>query len=114
MDWLHQGEIIGSDDGTIYPSPDGSKVAFAEFDNTNVRKLKIPLYGDPYDPYTNQYPGSFTVPYPKSGANIPMVNLYVYNAEVPGDIPLPVRPPREMDVFSDGIIYTAAKFISNG
>ena len=114
VDWLHQGSIVYSPQGTIQPSPQGSWVAFAEYDLSSTPIMTNPIYGNPFDPTTYQYPSSFDIRYPKAGSPLPVTTLYVYNADNPGSIPLPVRPPVELNSFSDGIITTASDWVSEG
>lgn len=48
-------------------SPDGSKLAFAKFDDRNVQTIKLPIYGEPGQ-LTSQYTRILDLKYPKVGA----------------------------------------------
>ena len=77
--------------------------------------MTVPIYGDPNDPVTNQYPGSYSVRYPKAGSPVPSITLFVYDVDSPGSsIPMLVSPPGELNQFTDGIIHTAVDWINEG
>lgn len=56
-------EVFGSNDAMWF-SPDGSKLAFATFDDTNVKIMSFPYYGYA-DNLTFQYSVNINIHYPK-------------------------------------------------
>ena len=50
----------------MWVSPDGNKIAFATFNDTNVDTMNFPLYGRPGDT-DFQYPIQQSIKYPKVG-----------------------------------------------
>ncbi len=55
VDWVYEEEVLASNDAH-YISPDGYKIAFAQFNDTLVKDFKYPNYGDPSDVINAQYP----------------------------------------------------------
>lgn len=60
-DWVYEEEVLGTDAATWF-SPNGKKMAFIQFDDTNVREAVYDLYGDSD---TDQYPKEVHLRYPK-------------------------------------------------
>lgn len=56
-------EVFGSN-AAMFFSPDGTKLAYVTFDDTNTRKFDFPIYGIPGD-IQDQYPTTVTLAYPK-------------------------------------------------
>ncbi|XP_030761347.1 venom dipeptidyl peptidase 4 [Sitophilus oryzae] len=78
-DWVYEEEVLGS--GTaLWFSPDGKHLAYAKFNDTNVKDFFYFLYGTPGS-LTDQYPTVAEIKYPKVGETNPVVNVYVYNIE---------------------------------
>ena len=114
-DWLHHVANKGYyGRGTIKASPQGSWMSYLEYDLSATPLMNIPIYGDPFDPTNNQYPDSFNIRYPKSGTTLTVTTMFAYNTDNPGSIPLPVRPPVELNSFSDGIIVASSEWITEG
>ncbi|KAI5632757.1 venom dipeptidyl peptidase 4 [Phthorimaea operculella] len=63
-DWVYEEEVFGTNNA-IWFSADGSKLAFATFDDTNVRVMKVPHYGVPGS-VDWQYTVHNEIHYPKS------------------------------------------------
>lgn len=61
-DWVYEEEVLGTDAATWF-SPNGKKLAFIRFDDTNVREAVYDLYGDSATEY--QYPKEVHLKYPK-------------------------------------------------
>lgn len=62
-DWVYEEEVFGTD-GAIWISPNGEKMAFAYFDDTNVKEFTYETYGTPGS-LADQYPEYHTIRYPK-------------------------------------------------
>ena len=60
-------------DNALYWSPKGLRVAFIQFNDTQVPHFSFPLYGDSHDAYTQ--PDVFR--YPKAGFTNPTIKLFV-------------------------------------
>lgn len=60
----NQTEEVFSGKTALWLSPDGSKLAYARFDDTTVRRMLIPIYGIAGAP-DFQYPADLPVNYPK-------------------------------------------------
>jgi Dipeptidyl peptidase IV (DPP IV) N-terminal region len=56
-------EVLGSNDAMWF-SPDGSKLAFATFDDTSVKIMSFPYYGQA-DNLSFQYSVNINIHYPK-------------------------------------------------
>ena len=67
-----QPQVFASDH-TVYWSPSGSRLAFIQFNDTQVPTFTFPLYGSSRDAYTK--PDVFR--YPKAGFTNPTIKLFV-------------------------------------
>ena len=54
-DWVYEEDVLRSNNA-IHVSPNGGKIAYARFDDTNVPEFQYPVYGNPYDVTNNNYP----------------------------------------------------------
>lgn len=88
-DWVFEEEVFSSNSATWF-SPDGKKIAFIRFDDTDVRLMTLPVYGRAGDP-TYQYPQNFGVNYPKVGAKNPEVQLFYVDLSVVTDAASVIR-----------------------
>lgn len=59
----------------LWFSPDAKKLAYIRFDDTNVQRMNLPIYGNAGS-LDFQYPQSIALHYPKVGTVNPIVNLY--------------------------------------
>ncbi|XP_037344577.2 dipeptidyl peptidase 4 [Pungitius pungitius] len=75
-DWVYEEEVFASN-GAIWWSTTGKYLAFAEFNDTNVPKVEFSWYG------AEQYPETVAVPYPKAGAPLTKVRLFVVDTADP-------------------------------
>lgn len=57
-------EEIISDTNAVWFSPDGKKLAYASFNDTDVNVMSIPYYGEPGN-LDSQYPRAMNLRYPK-------------------------------------------------
>ena len=73
-DWVYEEEVL-SDTKAIYFSPDGDKLAWIEFNDTDVDVMTITHYGQPGN-LQFQYPIQTPLRYPKPGRKNPKVNVF--------------------------------------
>ncbi|XP_072941635.1 venom dipeptidyl peptidase 4 [Epargyreus clarus] len=95
-DWVYEEEVFTSNNA-IWFSNDGTRLAYATFDDTNVRIMKVPHYGVPGS-VDYQYTAHHEIRYPKSGTTNPTVRVTlrtlstgvqtVYNAPTTLDQPI--------------------------
>ncbi|XP_066155922.1 venom dipeptidyl peptidase 4-like isoform X1 [Euwallacea fornicatus] len=78
-DWVYEEEIFSSNKA-LWFSDDGSKIAFARFNDAEVEAMVVPIYGVPGSLHF-QYPRANFVKYPKAGTPNPTVSLYVYDID---------------------------------
>ena len=69
VDWVYEEEF-GFDRG-FYWSPEGSKIAYYRFDESEVPEFSMAIYG-------SLYPESYTFKYPKAGERNSTVQIMVY------------------------------------
>ena len=86
-DWNYEEEMI-STTNTIYWSPDGTQMAYASFDVSEIERLEYSVYpenlkaGSPNEIDGNsfeQYPRLNLIRYAKAGGEIAKTKLYVYD-----------------------------------
>ncbi|XP_060033796.1 dipeptidyl peptidase 4 isoform X2 [Erinaceus europaeus] len=75
-DWVYEEEIFGSY-SALWWSPNGSFLAYAQFNDTGVPLIEYSFYYNE----SLQYPKTIRVPYPKAGATNPTVKLFVVNTD---------------------------------
>lgn len=71
-DWVYEEEIFSTNSASWF-SPDGKKLAFIQFDDSNVSTIAIPHYGLPGQ---FQYPLMNEIYYPKAGSVNPTVKFF--------------------------------------
>lgn len=76
-DWVYEEEVFG-ERNAIWFSSNGDKIAYATFDDTAVRIMKIPHYGVPGSE-DHQYTEHKEIHYPKSGTRNPVVSVSIWN-----------------------------------
>uniref|UniRef100_A0A182PUL1 Venom dipeptidyl peptidase 4 n=1 Tax=Anopheles epiroticus TaxID=199890 RepID=A0A182PUL1_9DIPT len=76
-DWVYEEEVFSTNIATWF-SPDGKRLAFIRFNDTETPLMKIPIYGPPGNP-DYQYPRELTLHYPKVGTKNPEVHLFQYD-----------------------------------
>ncbi|XP_052873190.1 venom dipeptidyl peptidase 4 [Anopheles cruzii] len=76
-DWVYEEEVFSTNIATWF-SPDGRRIAFIRFNDTDTRLMKIPIYGPPGHP-DYQYPRELSLHYPKVGTKNPVVHLFQYD-----------------------------------
>uniref|UniRef100_A0A7N4PL38 Dipeptidyl peptidase 4 n=1 Tax=Sarcophilus harrisii TaxID=9305 RepID=A0A7N4PL38_SARHA len=73
-DWVYEEEVF-SDYSALWWSPDGTFLAYAQFNDTKVPIMEYSFYYDE----SFQYPKTIHLPYPKAGTENPTVKLFVIN-----------------------------------
>ena len=67
-DWVYEEEVFGQD-SVAWWSPDGRKLAFLSFDESQVRTFSFPIYNENrFEPGAAAYPTSYDMRYPKPGS----------------------------------------------
>ncbi|CAG2113801.1 unnamed protein product, partial [Medioppia subpectinata] len=74
-DWVYEEEVLGSS-SALWWAPDGSRLCFAQFDDTKVDVMSYPWYGNGIDA-TNLYTKTVKIKYPKAGRPNPTFKLFV-------------------------------------
>lgn len=74
-DWVYEEEVLGTG-SALWFSPNGDRIAFVRFNDTQVKEFSYTIYGTPGD-LKNQYPETVTIRYPKAGETNPTVSLIV-------------------------------------
>merc|ERR1711892_1085506 len=103
-DWVYEEEVLGVN-YAHYINGEGSRIAFAQFNDSLVPDFRYPHYGDPQDILHSQYPEYRVVRYPKAGEVNPTMTLFVRT--VGEDLNKPVAPPVEVSAWGE-YIYTVA------
>nr|AZO92860.1 dipeptidyl peptidase 4 [Tylonycteris pachypus] len=75
-DWVYEEEIFNTH-SALWWSPNGTFLAYAQFNDTEVPRIEYSVYLDE----SLQYPKTVHIPYPKAGAENPTVKLYVVNTD---------------------------------
>ncbi|XP_031785352.1 inactive dipeptidyl peptidase 10 isoform X2 [Nasonia vitripennis] len=78
-DWLYQEEVMPRPDCT-WPSPDGSHLLYASFNDSKVNALEFPWFGASVNSETVRkgvFPPSRTVRYPTPGSPNPEVDVWI-------------------------------------
>uniref|UniRef100_A0A182Q376 Venom dipeptidyl peptidase 4 n=1 Tax=Anopheles farauti TaxID=69004 RepID=A0A182Q376_9DIPT len=104
-DWVYEEEVFSTNIATWF-SPDGERIAFIRFNDTETPLMKIPIYGPPGNP-EYQYPRELTLHYPKVGTKNPEIDLFQYDLKTRKlrEIEPPVelnRPTRDHIITSVG------------
>ncbi|KAG8510454.1 Dipeptidyl peptidase 4 [Galemys pyrenaicus] len=75
-DWVYEEEVFSAY-SALWWSPNGTFLAYAQFNDTEVPLIEYSFYSDE----SLQYPKTVRVPYPKAGANNPTVTLFIVNTD---------------------------------
>jgi dipeptidyl-peptidase-4 len=84
-DWVYEEEVL-SDTRALWFSPDGERITWIEFNDTNVDVMTITHYGQPGN-LQFQYPIQTPLRYPKPGRANPTVNVYTVRVRGAADNP---------------------------
>ncbi|KAM6307128.1 dipeptidyl peptidase 4 [Aegotheles albertisi] len=91
-DWVYEEEMFGTH-SALWWSPNGSFVAYAAFNDTEVPVIEYSFYSED----TLQYPRTIRIPYPKAGATNPTVQLFIVDTQVLPDVrAVEISPPEEI------------------
>ncbi|XP_071876668.1 venom dipeptidyl peptidase 4 [Bombus fervidus] len=104
-DWVYEEEVLASA-SALWFSPDGRQLAFATFNDTNVKDIEIPKYGSPGN-MKDQYPKEIKIKYPKAGSPNPVVSMSVVDLDNWSSEILNLEPPTDI-VGTDCVLYTVS------
>lgn len=91
-DWVYEEEVLSSNKA-LWFSPDGTKLAFGKFDDSDVQLMVLPIYGEPGN-LIFQYPRATVIKYPKVGTPNPTVSLHCVDLTTEGTpTPITLEPP---------------------
>ncbi len=101
-DWIYEEEILGGE-SAVWFSPDGGKLLYASFDDSQVGEISLNEYAMGVDflalnrdVEAPKYPNTNTLRYPKVATRNPDVKLHVVNLRSLNDGHIRVFPPREI------------------
>ncbi|XP_042319885.1 dipeptidyl peptidase 4 [Sceloporus undulatus] len=75
-DWVYEEEMFGTH-SALWWSPNGTFLAYAEINDTEVPVIEYSFYSED----TLQYPKTIKIPYPKAGATNPTIRLFIVNTQ---------------------------------
>ncbi|XP_043527094.1 venom dipeptidyl peptidase 4 isoform X2 [Frieseomelitta varia] len=101
-DWVYEEEVLASASAAWF-SPDGRHLAFATFNDTNVREIGMLRYGIPGN-IKYQYPEELKIKYPKTGSPNPVVSMTIVDLDNPFKL-INLEPPIDV-VGWDYVLYT--------
>lgn len=70
-DWVYEEEFAF--DKAFFWSPDGEKIAFYKFDESQVKEFNMPMYGG------HLYPKDYKFKYPKAGEDNSKVTIHIFD-----------------------------------
>ncbi|XP_048480893.1 venom dipeptidyl peptidase 4 isoform X6 [Plutella xylostella] len=105
-DWVYEEEVLSSNNA-IWFSPSGSQLAYATFDDSAVRVMRVPHYGVP-GAVEYQYTTHREIRYPKPGTTNPTVSVTLRDLET--DEQAVFTAPTTLDQ----PILKAVSFVSTG
>lgn len=98
-DWVYEEEVLSSNSATWF-STDGRVLTFLKFDDSSVRDIQLPVYGQPGD-LNWQYTRQRILLYPKPGTPNPTVTLHYVELDKlqPGEAVVveKINPPPPFD-----------------
>jgi len=94
-DWVYEEEFSFSQG--FFWSPDGKKIAFMRFDESNVREFQM-------EEFEGLYPGWYSFKYPKAGEDNSIVEIYVYDLETGKTVKMDTGT--ETDIYLPRIAWT--------
>ncbi|XP_075009993.1 dipeptidyl peptidase 4-like [Calonectris borealis] len=91
-DWVYEEEMFGTH-SALWWSPNGTFVAYAAFNDTEVPLIEYSFYSED----TLQYPKTIRIPYPKAGAKNPTVQFFIVDTKsLPPFRSAEISPPAEI------------------
>merc|ERR1711963_264760 len=109
-DWVYEEEIL-STNKAMYFNGQGTRMAFAQFNDTEVMEFYYTKFGEPDNPLEVQYPEQIMLKYPKVGTPNPKIKMFVVNLDNEQMELESVIPPNDLP--NDDYIYTAVTWISD-
>lgn len=110
-DWVYEEEVFSSNKA-LWFSPDGTKLAFGRFNDTQVPVMVIPVYGEPGS-LLFQYPRANLIKYPKAGTTNPIVTLHVVTLSNPTtELDLQVPTTLENDPILSAVEWATNDIVS--
>ncbi|XP_004674931.1 PREDICTED: dipeptidyl peptidase 4 [Condylura cristata] len=100
-DWVYEEEIFSAY-SALWWSPNGTFLAYAQFNDTEVPLIEYSFYSDE----SLQYPKTVRVPYPKAGTANPTVKLFIVNTDA-----LSSGPAAPEQVVAPAAILTADHYL---
>lgn len=94
-DWVYEEEFSFSQG--FFWSPDGKKIAFMRFDESNVREFQM-------EEFEGLYPGWYSFKYPKAGEDNSIVEIYVFDLETGKTVKMDTGA--ETDIYLPRIAWT--------
>lgn len=108
-DWVYEEEVLGSG-SALWISPDGTWLAFARFNDTNVKTASYFHYGQPGS-LESQYSDTVNIRYPKPGTTNPQVSLHLVDlTDLSSGI---INIPAPVDVVSNDHILYAVDWVND-
>ncbi|XP_043264684.1 venom dipeptidyl peptidase 4 [Colletes gigas] len=104
-DWVYEEEVLDSA-VALWFSPNGDYLAFASYNDTEVKDVVMLYYGTPGS-MKNQYPTEVKIKYPKAGSPNPIVSLTVASLINSSVESRKLEPPVNV-VGVDNILYTVS------
>lgn len=94
-DWVYEEEVLAGDTAYWW-SPDGTRIAYFELDETAVKTYSFPIY-NPTDinGKASLYPQSVDMKYPKPGTPNPTISVWVYDVSTDEKYELTSPPPSQ-------------------
>ncbi|CAH1183189.1 unnamed protein product [Phaedon cochleariae] len=102
-DWVYEEEVLASG-SALWFSPGATHIAYAKFDDKNVKDFTYFTYGQPGS-MQNQYPTEVQIKYPKVGTPNPIVSVYIYEIAMGMNIELELPPTSSIQNPNDYILY---------
>lgn len=104
-DWVYEEEVL-HEASAVWFSPDGSRLVYATFDDTNVKDISYFHYGEPGS-LEDQYPTEIKLKYPKPGTPNPVVSLTLVYLNDPMLPKIDLKAPIEA-IGSDNVMANVA------
>ncbi|XP_022185374.2 venom dipeptidyl peptidase 4 [Nilaparvata lugens] len=101
-DWVYEEEVLGTS-RALWFSPEGTKLAYIAFDDSNVTEVHYPRYGEPGS-MKWQYAEDVIIRYPKAGSNNPVVSLNVVDLRLKRRPKIDRLPAPVAEVTDDNIL----------
>ncbi|MGI6718193.1 MAG: S9 family peptidase [Bacteroidales bacterium] len=94
-DWVYEEEFMFSK--AFSWSPDGKKIAYMKFDESNVKLYGLLMYKGTYPTFEENalYPEYRTYKYPKAGEDNSIVTVHIYDIETQNTINVDIGPEKD-------------------